>query len=301
MNLKVKIAGVEFKTPIITASGTFGFGQEYSKFYDLSVLGGICTKGLTLRPRQGNDSPRIAEVTSGIINSVGLQNPGADEFLSKENPFIKTLDTVVIANIAGDTVEDYIAVAEKLKGSDVKMFELNISCPNVKQGGMAFGVLPQSVEHITSVVKKHCQKPLIVKLSPNVASISDNAKAAENGGADAISLINTLSGMAINWRTKKPILAMGKGGLSGPAIKPVALRMVREAYKSVKIPIIGMGGIESADDILEFMVAGAAAVQIGTVNLYDPCAGLRLTNELTNLVKNCNINDVAGLTGTLID
>ncbi|MCL2675827.1 MAG: dihydroorotate dehydrogenase [Firmicutes bacterium] len=301
VNLKVNIAGVEFKTPIITASGTFGFGREYAKFYDLSILGGICTKGLTLRPRQGNESPRIAEATSGIINSVGLQNPGVDEFLRVENPYIKTLDTVVIANIAGDTVEDYIAVTEKINESDVKMVELNISCPNVKQGGMVFGVLPTSVEHITAAVKKRCVKPLIVKLSPNVASIADNARAAENGGADAISLINTLSAMEINWRTRRCVLANGRGGLSGPAIKPIALRMVREAYRAVKIPIIGMGGATSGEDVLEFMVAGAVAVQIGTINLYDPNAGKRVTNELTKMLENSNIKGVAELVGTLID
>jgi len=301
MKLSVSIAGVEFKNPIITASGTFGFGREYSLLYDISVLGGICTKGLTYEPREGNDSPRIAETNYGMLNSVGLQNPGVHDFLKHENPFIKNLDTVVIANIAGNTIEDYIAVCELVCQSDVKMVELNISCPNVKQGGMAFGILPSSVENITKIIKKRCTKPLIVKLSPNVASISDNAKAAENGGADAISLINTITGMAIDYRTKRPILAAKFGGLSGPAIKPIALRMVHEAYKVVKIPIIGMGGIQSAEDIFEFMIAGASAVQIGSVNIYEPLAGLRLVNELTNLAKSCNIKDISQLTGSLVE
>lgn len=301
MKLSVSIAGIEFKNPIITASGTFGFGREYSMLYDISILGGICTKGLTYEPREGNDSPRIAETNYGMLNSVGLQNPGVEDFLKYENPFIKKLDTVVIANIAGNTIEDYIAVCEKVCESDVKMVELNISCPNVKKGGMAFGINPISVENITSTIKKYCTKPLIVKLSPNVASISDNAKAAENGGADAISLINTITGMAIDYRTKRPILAAKFGGLSGPAIKPIALRMVHEAYKAVKIPIIGMGGIQTAEDIFEFMIAGASAIQIGSVNIYDPLAGQRLVNELTNLAKSCNIKDISELTGSLME
>lgn len=301
MNLKVNIAGVELKNPIITASGTFGFGREYSQFYDLSVLGGICTKGVTREPRQGNPSPRIAETSSGILNSVGLQNPGVDAFLKNEGEFLKSLNTVIIVNIAGSTAEDYCYVADRVSASDADMVELNISCPNVKAGGIAFGIEPKSVEAITKLVKSHCKKPLIVKLSPNVASISENAKAAECGGADALSLINTLTGMAIDWRTRKPILKNITGGLSGPCIKPVALRMVHDAYKAVKIPIIGMGGIASAEDIMEFMIAGASAIQIGTVNFYDPNAGIRLVNELTSLLKNSKIDDVNSVIGTLTD
>ena len=300
VKMKVKIAGVEFKNPVITASGTFGFGKEYNEFYDISALGGICTKGLTLERREGNKSPRIAETYMGIINSVGLQNPGIDGFIEEDVPFLDSLDTVVIANIAGRTEEDYTALSERVSRlGAVDMVELNISCPNVKAGGMAFGVLPQSVENITRAVKKHCSKPLIVKLSPNVANIADNAAAAENGGADAISLINTVAGMAIDYKTRKPILANVSGGLSGPAIKPIALKMVFEAYKAVKIPIIGMGGITCAEDILEFMIAGASAVQVGSANIFDPCAAFELVNDLTTLSESCNIKDINEIVGTL--
>lgn len=262
MNTAVKIAGVTFKNPIITASGTFGYGKEYAEFYDINCLGGICTKGITLEPREGNDAPRIAETNMGILNSVGLQNPGLNGFIEDDLPFLESLDTVVIANIAGRTIEDYCAVARRLGDTRLDMVELNISCPNVKAGGMAFGVEPKSVEHVTSEVRKHCRKPLIVKLSPNVANIADNARAAESGGADAVSLINTVGGMAIDWRRRKPILANVCGGLSGPAVKPIALKMVHETYKAVKIPVIGLGGIMTADDVMEFLVAGASAVQI---------------------------------------
>ena len=219
-NLKVNIAGVEFKNPIITASGTFGFGREYDRFYNIEELGGICTKGLTIKPRQGNPYPRIAESYGGMLNSVGLQNPGVDHYLATDDLLLAKRDVVVIANIAGSTIEDYIAIAEKMNDSKADMVELNISCPNVKEGGMAFGVLPQSVEKVTSAVKKACKnKPIITKLSPNVSSIADNAKAAEQGGADAVSLINTLSGMAINYKTRKPILFNNNGGLSGACVK----------------------------------------------------------------------------------
>ncbi len=297
----VEICGVKFKNPIITASGTFGFGKEYAEFYDINRLGGICTKGITKERREGNPSPRIAETPMGMLNSVGLQNPGIDGFIKEDVPFLNSLDTVVIANVAGKTEEDYCYTVLKASSLDcVKMVELNISCPNVKAGGMAFGVLPESVEKITSAVKKHCRKPLIVKLSPNVANIADNARAAENGGADCLSLINTVGGMAIDWKKRKPILANVCGGLSGPAIKPIALKMVYEACKAVKIPIIGMGGIMSSDDVMEFLVAGASAVQIGSANIFDPVAGLNLINELTNLMKKCNINNVREITGSLV-
>lgn len=299
MNTKVKIAGIEFKNPIITASGTFGFGKEYVEFYDINVLGGICTKGVTLEKREGNPSPRVADTAMGMLNSVGLQNPGLDGFLRDDLEFLESLDTVVIVNVAGRTVEDYIAVVERIGETELDMIELNISCPNVKAGGMAFGIYPDSVEAITKAVRAHCTKPLIVKLSPNVASIADNARAAENGGADAISLINTLTGMAIDWRTRRTILANRTGGLSGPAVKPIALRMVNEAYNAVKIPIIGLGGIMTAEDALEFMVAGASAVQIGTANIFNPNAGLTIVNELTKILKACKIENVGDLVGTL--
>lgn len=299
MNTKVKIAGVEFKNPVITASGTFGFGKEYNEFYDINELGGICTKGVTLEKREGNPSPRVAETPMGMLNSVGLQNPGLEGFIREDLEFLESLDTVVIVNIAGRIEEDYIAVAERISDTRLHMIELNISCPNVKAGGMAFGIYPDSVERITSAVRAHCTKPLIVKLSPNVASIADNARAAENGGADAISLINTITGMAVDWRTARPVLANRTGGLSGPAVKPVALRMVNEAYNAVKIPVIGLGGIMNAEDVLEFMVAGASAVQIGTVNIFDPNAGHNVVNELTNILKECKIENVGDLVGTL--
>lgn len=300
IDASVDICGVHFKNPIITASGTFGFGKEYAEFYDINLLGGICTKGVTKEKREGNPSPRIAETPMGMLNSVGLQNPGLEGFIREDIPFLSTLDCVVIANVAGRTEEDYCFTAEKVSACDcVKMVELNISCPNVKAGGMAFGVLPESVEKITEAVKKHCSKPLMVKLSPNVANIADNAKAAQNGGADCISMINTVGGMAVNWRARKPVLANVCGGLSGPAIKPIALKMIYEAHKAVNIPIIGMGGIMTADDVMEFLVAGASAVQIGSANIFNPSAGINLVNELTNLMKYSNINNVREIVGTL--
>ncbi len=299
-NLKVNIAGVEFKNPIITASGTFGFGREYDRFYNIEELGGICTKGLTIKPRQGNPYPRIAERYGGMLNSVGLQNPGVDHYLATDDLLLAKRDVVVIANIAGSTIEDYIAIAEKMNDSKADMVELNISCPNVKEGGMAFGVLPQSVEKVTSAVKKACKnKPIITKLSPNVSSIADNAKAAEQGGADAVSLINTLSGMAINYKTRKPILFNNNGGLSGACVKPVALKMVWDCYNAIKVPIIGLGGITCYTDVLEFMICGARAVQIGTHNFTEPCGARDIAKDLENYV-NENGMDINDLVGTLI-
>lgn len=296
--LKVNICGKEFANPLITASGTFGFGREYGEFYPLQLLGGIATKALTLKPREGNPTPRIAETASGILNAVGLQNPGVDKFIEKELPFLKQTGVNIIANIAGSTQEEYMALATKLDNL-VDMIELNISCPNVKEGGMAFGILPESVKNITQLVKSHLlNTPLIVKLSPNVASISDNAIAAEEGGADCISLINTLTGMAVDILRKRPVLANITGGLSGPAIKPIALRMVYEAAKSVKIPIIGMGGIMSAEDVLEFLMVGASAVQIGTANFSNPLALPVILEDLKQyVIKNDikNIKDICGI------
>ena len=253
-NLKVNVAGVKFKNPVITASGTFGFGKEYDRFYNIEELGGICTKGLTIKPRLGNPPPRIAESYGGMLNSVGLQNPGVEHYLETDDNDLAKRNVVVIANIAGSTLEDYIAIAEKMNEAQADMVELNISCPNVKAGGMAFGVLPQNVEKVTAAVKKVCNKPVITKLSPNVACIADNARGAEAGGADAISLINTLSGMAVNYKTRRPILFNNNGGMSGPAVKPVALKMVWDCYNAVKIPIIGLGGITKYTDVLEFMI-----------------------------------------------
>lgn len=298
-NLKVNIAGVEFKNPIITASGTFGFGKEYGEFYPLSALGGICTKGLTLKKREGNPPPRVAETYGGMLNSVGLQNPGIEHYLAEDDKRLAKEDVVVIANIAGFTLEDYIAIGERINDSHADMVELNISCPNVKQGGMAFGVLPKNVEEVTRAVKNVCKKPVITKLSPNVSCIADNARAAEAGGADAVSLINTLSGMAVNYKTRRPILANNNGGMSGPSVKPVALKMVWECYNAVKIPIIGLGGITTYTDVLEFMICGARAVQVGTANFINPTAAYDIAKDLEKYVEE-NGTDINDLVGTLI-
>lgn len=295
-NLEVNIAGVEFKNPIIPASGTFGFGREYMQFYDISALGGLCTKGLTLEERDGNPAPRIAETPMAMLNSVGLQNPGVDTFLRRDLQILKKIDTRVIANIAGSKTEDYIAMAEKVSVDGVDMIEMNISCPNVKAGGMAFGVYPKNVEEIVKAVRPYAKKPLIVKLSPNVADISENARAAESAGADAISLINTLSGMAVNLKTRRPILANVQGGMSGPAVKPVALRMVWQCYNSIKLPIIGLGGIMNYQDVLEFMLCGATAVEVGTANIMNPTASYDIVNDLKAYVEreNMDIRDIIG-------
>lgn len=298
-NLKVNVAGVEFKNPIITASGTFGFGKEYEEYYPLSELGGICTKGLTLQKRLGNAPPRIAESASGMLNSVGLQNPGVDYYLKNDDVYLAKKDVRVIANIAGSCLEDYIAMAEKISDSNADMVELNISCPNVKAGGMAFGILPKSVERVTRAVKNVCSKPIITKLSPNVSCIADNAKAAQEGGADCISLINTLSGMAVNYKTKKPVLANNNGGLSGACVKPVALKMVWDCYNAVNIPIIGLGGITSYTDVLEFMICGARAVQVGTYNFTNPLGAMQIAKDLAEYVQQNNL-DINDLVGSLI-
>ncbi|MEG1535572.1 MAG: dihydroorotate dehydrogenase [Clostridia bacterium] len=297
--LSVNLCGIDFKNPIITASGTFGFGREYDELFDISVLGGMCTKGMTINPKAGNPSPRIAETYGGILNAVGLQNPGVEHFLATDDKWLATKDIVVIANIAGGLIEDYIAIAEKINESNAAMVELNISCPNVKAGGMAFGVLPSNVEKVTRAVKNVCNKPVITKLSPNVASIADNAKAAEQGGADAVSLINTLSGMAINYRTRKPILANNNGGLSGACVKPVALKMVWDCYNAVNIPIIGMGGITCWSDVIEFMICGASAVEVGTYNFSEPLGAKKIVDDLTKYVQENNI-DINDLVGSLV-
>ena len=292
-NLKVNIAGVEFKNPIITASGTFGFGREY---YDLSVLGGISTKGMTLAEKAGNPAPRITEIKSGMINCVGLQNPGVDYFLKEHLPWLKTVDTKVIANVAGSTIEDYIKMCEKVSVDGVDMVELNISCPNVHAGGASLGVDPQNVEKVTRAVRDVCKKPLMVKLTPNVARITDNAKAVEAGGADSVSLINTLSGMVVNYKTRRPILSNNHGGISGPVCKPVALKMVWDCYNAVKIPVVGMGGIMTYTDVLEFMICGASAVQIGAANVFNPMASYEIVKDLERYVKeqDMDINDLVG-------
>ena len=300
VDMKVNIAGVEFKNPVITASGTFGFGKEFSQYIDISKLGGITLKGLTLAPREGNKPPRIAETPAGILNSVGLQNPGIEDFLRDELPAIKNLDTVLIANISGNTIEDYCSIAEKLSDSDIDMIEMNISCPNVKSGGIVFGTQPETVNKITCEVKKHCKKPLIVKLSPNVTDITEIARAAEAGGADALSLINTILGMKIDIHTKRPVLANNVGGLSGPAVKPVAVRMVWQVANAVKVPLIGMGGIMTGEDAVEFMLAGATAVAVGTGMFKDPEMSVKVVNGIEKYLKDKGINDVKELIGAVV-
>lgn len=296
---EVTIAGVTLRNPILTASGTFGFGREYAQFYPLNRIGGLCTKGLTLQPRLGNPPPRIAETYGGILNSVGLQNPGIDHYLAEDDKWLAEQDTAVIANIAGSTLEDYIAMAEKINLSHADMVELNISCPNVKAGGMAFGILPESVEKVTRAVKEVCNKPVITKLSPNVACIADNARAAEQGGADAVSLINTVAAMAVDYRTRRPILANNHGGMSGPCVKPIALKMVWDCYRAIRIPIVGLGGITTYTDVLEFMICGARAVQVGTHNFTQPTAAADIAQDLEQYLRD-NDMDVNDLVGSLI-
>ena len=296
-DLRVNIAGVPFENPLIAASGTFGFGHEYQEFYPLSTLGGISCKGITLKERPGNPPPRIAEAPGGMLNAVGLQNPGVDHFIEHDLPWLKQQGTVVIANIAGNTPEDYCAMAEKLSDTDVDMIELNISCPNVKQGGVQFGTSCAGVGGITEAVRKYCKKPLMVKLSPNVADIGEIAAAAEAAGADAISMINTLTGMRIDIRTRRPIIRNNTGGMSGPALLPVAVRMVWQASQRVKIPIVGMGGISKWEDAVEMMLAGASALQIGTVFFTDPYAPVKILDGLNRYLDERNIKSVTELTG----
>ncbi|MDD7458180.1 MAG: dihydroorotate dehydrogenase [Clostridia bacterium] len=295
-NLKVNLLGKTLKNPIITASGTFGFGREYNEFYDIGELGGVCTKGLTLNKKLGNKSPRIAETASGIINSVGLQNPGVRAFIENDLNFLKDTGTCVIANIAGSTLDEYVEMAKIIDETDVDMVEVNISCPNVKEGGMAFGVDPKSVERVTSAIRKNTTKPIIMKLSPNVANIQDNARAVEVAGGDAVSLINTVGGMAVNYKTRRPILNNVFGGLSGECIKPIALKMVWQTYNAIKLPIIGMGGISKYTDVLEFMLCGATAVEVGTANFTDPMASYNIVKDLEKFVleNDVDINEYVG-------
>ncbi len=297
-DLKVNIAGVEWKNPITTASGTFGFGEEYGEYFNLSELGAICVKALSAKPRMGNPSPRIAETPSGILNSVGLQNPGAQYFLDNYLPELKKYDTKIIANLCGSSIEDYVEVAEIL-GDSVDMFELNISCPNVKVGGMAFGTDPKMTEEITRRVKAVSKVPLIVKLSPNVTDITEIARAAEAGGADALSLINTLLGMRIDIKTRKPVLANNMGGLSGPAVKPVAVRMVYQVHKAVKLPLIGMGGISNAEDAIEFILAGATGLAVGTAGFINPTAWVDVKDGIEKYLNDNRINSVNDIVGAV--
>ena len=298
-DLSVNVAGVSFKNPMIPASGVFGYGHEYEELFPLSELGGIATKGTTITKRDGNDAPRIAETTAGMLNSVGLQNPGIDAFIKTELPYLMQKDTVILANIAGSTVEECVTIAQKLEQTDVHMIELNISCPNVKQGGMAFGASCAGAEAITAAVRKATTKPLVVKLSPNVTNIAEIAKATEAAGADALSLINTLLGMRIDIRTRRPILKNNMGGMSGAAIFPIAVRMVWQCANAVQIPIIGMGGVTTGKAAIELMMAGASAVQVGAAIFTDPYAPIRIIREMNQWLDDNHIATAQELTGSV--
>lgn len=298
--LAVDFAGLSLKNPILTASGTFGYGREFAELYDLSLLGGVVVKGTTAEPRKGNGVPRIAETPAGLLNSVGLQNPGIDRVIESELPFLRAFDTACIVNIAGHSVEDYRIVAEKLAAvAGVDAVEVNISCPNVASGGMSFGTDPAVAAAVTQAVRAVWQGPLIVKLTPNVTDIVCIAKAVEDAGADALSLINTLQGMAIDIRSRRPILANTMGGLSGPAVKPVALRMVYQVARAVQIPVIGLGGIGSATDVVEFLLAGASAVQVGSANFQNPYICPQIIEELEQWLEKEGIADIRELIGAL--
>lgn len=299
MNLSVNFAGVTLNNPITTASGTFGNGREMGMYYNLSELGGVGVKAITKEPRLGNPPIRVAETAAGMLNSVGLQNPGIRNFMEVELPNLKRYDTKIIANISGHSVEENCELAQML-GSDVDLIELNVSCPNVKHGGMAFGVDVEAVYEITSRVKERCKVPLMVKLSPNVTDVAAIARSAERGGADALSLINTLLGMKIDVNTKRPLLHNNVGGLSGPAVKPIAVRMVWQVANAVKLPILGMGGIMTGEDAAEFMLAGATAVAVGTANLVNPTAALDIKQELVEYMNKHGISDVNQLIGGVI-
>ena len=297
MNMKVNLAGVELKNPVMTASGTFGSGAEYGEMVDLNRLGAVVTKGVANVPWPGNPTPRIAETYGGMINAVGLQNPGFDVFAKRDIPYLKQFDTKIIVNVCGKTTEDYIDVVEKLSDQPVDMLEINISCPNVKEGGIAFGQDPKAVEAITREVKRHARQPVIMKLSPNVTDITVMAKAAEAGGADVLSLINTITGMKIDIHKRAFAVANKTGGLSGPAIKPVAVRMVYQVANAVKLPIIGMGGIATAEDALEFMMAGATAVSVGTANFHNPYATQEIVEGMEAYMKKYQVEDINSLIG----
>lgn len=292
MNTKVSIAGVEFKNPVTTASGTFGSGMEYSEFVDLSRLGAVTTKGVALTPWSGNETIRVTEVYGGMLNAIGLQNPGIDVFCERDIPFLKKYDTKIIVNVCGKTVEEYVGVVEKLSEQPVDMLEINVSCPNVKEGAIAFGQDAKALENITREIKKVAKQPVVMKLSPNVTRIADMAKAAEAAGADAISLINTITGMKIDINRRKFVLANKTGGMSGPAIKPVAVRMVYECANAVSIPIIGMGGITCAEDALEFILAGATMVAVGAANFTNPFATVEVIEGIEKYMQDNSVEDI---------
>lgn len=297
MNLSVNLAGVTLKNPVMTASGTFGSGEEFSEFVDLNGLGAVVTKGVSNVPWQGNPTPRAAEVYGGMLNAIGLQNPGIDVFIKRDIPFLKKFDTKIIVNVCGKTIADYCQVVEKLGHEPVDMLEINISCPNVNEGGIAFGQNPKAVEEITKEVKKYAKQPVIMKLSPNVTDISEMAKAAEAGGADVLSLINTITAMKIDIHKKKFALANKTGGMSGPAIHPIAVRMVYEAARAVKLPIIGMGGIMCTEDAIEMMLAGAAAVSVGTANFRNPTVTQEIAEGMKVYLKEQGIEEIKDIVG----
>ncbi|TYP00090.1 dihydroorotate oxidase B catalytic subunit [Geothermobacter ehrlichii] len=300
VSLAVEVAGIQMKNPVMPASGTFGYGEEYAPYIDLNNLGAIVTKGLSLRPKAGNPTPRITETVSGMLNAIGLQNVGVDAFIEHKMPFLRELNTPVIANFFGNTLDEYGEVARRLDAiPELAGVELNISCPNVKQGGIVFGTDPKAAFDAVNVVRKNLRKPLIVKLTPNVTDITEIARAAEDAGADALSCINTITGMAIDVRTRRPKIANRTGGLSGPAIRPVAVRMVHQVVQAVKIPVIGVGGISTAEDALEFLIAGASAVQVGTANFVDPDAMQKVIDGLERFCLEEGIGDIRTLIGSL--
>ncbi|MDO4339528.1 MAG: dihydroorotate dehydrogenase [Eubacteriales bacterium] len=295
--MRVTLAGVELKNPVMTASGTFGSGEEYSEFVDLNRLGAVVTKGVANVPWPGNPTPRVAETSSGMLNAIGLQNPGIDVFCRRDIPFLKQFDTKIIVNVCGKTMEDYCEVVERLGNEPVDMLEINVSCPNVKEGGIAFGQNPGALEAITKEVKKYAKQPIIMKLSPNVTDITEMARAAEAGGADVLSLINTLTGMKIDINRRTFALANKTGGMSGPAVKPIAVRMVYQVANAVSLPIIGMGGIATAEDALEFIMAGATAVSVGTANFFNPCATVDVIQGMEAFLEKNQVEDINELIG----
>ena len=298
-DLSVQVAGVEFANPVIAASGAFGYGREYDRMYEIGRLGGISVKGTTLEERMGNLPPRIAETPMGMLNSVGLQNPGVEHFIAEEIPFLRSKGVKIIANVAGSSKEDYCKIVERLSGEDIDMIELNISCPNVKKGGASFGTSCESAGEITAAVRPYCKKPLMVKLTPNVTDIVSIAKAVEAAGADAVSLINTLLGMRIDIKTRRPVLHNNVGGLSGPAVFPVAVRMVWQVANNVKIPVVGMGGVSTAEDAIEMLMAGACAVQMGAAIFADPYAPLKVIDGLNAYLKENKIEKITDLIGAV--
>ena len=297
MNTKINFAGIEMKNPVTVASGTFGYGREFSNFFDLSKLGGIITKGTSLKPKSGNKPPRVCETASGMLNSIGLQNPGVEYFAENDLPFLKQYDTAIIVNACGSTIDEYVELCKILNTLDIDGVELNLSCPNVKAGCMAFGNTYDGVKEVTSQVRNVLDKPLIVKLTPNVTNIAEIAKAVEDAGADGVSLINTLLGMKIDINKRKPVLANNTGGLSGPAIKPVAVRMVYQVAQAVKIPILGMGGIVNGEDAIEFMLAGASAISIGAGNFISPTTSIDTIKQIEEYMKKNNIEDINEIVG----